>query len=131
VTKIDRFPGEYHRPPKAAVELYPAFDETLTTELDATVRNLKVLRERSHGSEESERWKIKAFEDLQAEVLALRKAIASIVKELNRKASLANQGKFESTLAERMDKRIDTIRNVACWAIGILVVIMGLIKVVH
>jgi hypothetical protein len=47
----------YQRAPRAPtpdVELYPAFDETLTSGLDETVRNLKVLRERSHQSEEAE-----------------------------------------------------------------------------
>jgi hypothetical protein len=130
MTLTNRWPGEYHKRPKPEVDLYPAFDETLTTGLDETVRNLKVLRERSQSDEEAMRWQLKAFVDLQAEVLDLRKAHASLVKEVNRKATLTSQRQFEAAFTARMEKRIDTIRNLATWAIGVLVVVMGLIKVV-
>jgi hypothetical protein len=119
------------RPSTPEVDVYPAFDTTLTSGLGETVRNLKTLRHRALGDEEANRWQLKAFEDLQQEVMNLRKTVGELVTIINRKASLMAQKKFEAALAERVDKRIDTIRNIACWAIGILVVVMGLIKVVR
>jgi hypothetical protein len=118
------------RPSIPEIELYPAFDTTLTSGLDETVRNLKTLRHRAQGDEEANRWQLQAFEDLRAEVLSLRASHATLVEGLNKKASLSAQRKFEAALTERIDKRIDIIRNVACWAIGVLVVVMGLIKVI-
>jgi len=121
-------------PRQASVEdddLFPAFDETLTTGIEDTVRNLRILPEHSRASAESQRWQFKAVSDLTEEVKALRHELANVLRALDKKASLINQGKFEKSLTERMDGRIDKIRTIAMWAIGILLVVDGLIKVVH
>ena len=119
------------RPPAPDVELYPPFDETLTTGLDDTVRQLKVLRETSHHDEESARWQLKAFEDLQAEVLALRASMAKIVAELNRKAALAAQARFEKAMTERIDKRLDVWRNVIGCMVALIAVLISLYGIFH
>ncbi len=110
---------------------YPAFDETLTTGLEDTVRNLRILRERSPSDDEARRWQFKAVDDLTTEVKSLRHELGNLVRALDKKASLMNQAKFEKSLTERLDARVDKIRNIAMWAIGVLLVVDGLIKVVH
>jgi hypothetical protein len=111
--------------------MYPAFDETLTSGIEETTQQLRVLRERSHSDEEAQRWQFKAVTDLTEECKSLRKEMGNLVRALDKKASLMNQAKFEKTLAAAVDARIDKIRNIAMWAIGILLVVDGLIKVVH
>jgi hypothetical protein len=119
MTVLRRWPGEHYRPAAPTVELFPDFADTLTTGLDETVRNLKVLRERSRNDEESMRWQLKAFEDLQAEVLDLRKKMAGVIEAVNKRATTVAVGRFEKAFAERMDKRLDFWRTLACWAIGL------------
>lgn len=130
MTKLNRWPGEYHRPPRPEVELFPAFDQTLAGDMDETVRNLRVLTERSGSSHEEKQWQLKAFDTIEKQTAELRKVIKAMQLVIGRKASLTAQAEFEKALTERIDKRIDTIRSVAMWAIGILVVIMGLIKLI-
>lgn len=110
---------------------YPAFNETLTTGLEDTVRNLRILRERSPGDDEARRWQFKAVDDLTTEVKTLRHELGNLVRALDKKASLINQAKFEQSLTAKLDVRIDKIRNITMWAIGILFVVDGLVKVIH
>lgn len=123
-----RWPGAKQKTPD--LELFPTFDDTLTTDVEDTVRNLPTLKlGRPHS--EAERWQFKVVTDLTEEVKTLRVELGNVVRALDKKASLMAQAKFEKTLADRVDARIDKIRTIAMWAIGILLVVDGLIKVVH
>ena len=117
--------------PAPDVELFPAFDETLTTGLEDTVRNLKVMVERTHQTEETNRWQLQAFEDLKSEVLALRAAIAALTKEVNRKAFLTAQSRFEKGLTERIDKRLDGLRNAIASMVAVIAVLISLYGILH
>ncbi len=120
---------------KAATSLddddFPAFDETLTTGLDETVRNLRVIRERSHNHEEAQRWAFKAVTDLTEEVKAIRREHGNLVRALDKKAGLVNQARFEKSMIEHVDNRIDKIRAIAMWAIGVLFIVIGLLRVIR
>jgi hypothetical protein len=126
VTREPRWQG-----PATRGELYPAFDDTLTTGLEDTVKTLRVLRERVHSEEEEQRWQFKAVDDLTTEMKSLRKEVGNLVRALDKKASITTQAKFEKSLSDRLDARIDRIRSIAMWAIGLLFTLAGLLKVFH
>jgi hypothetical protein len=110
---------------------FPAFDETLTTGLEDTVRNLRVIRERTHSHEEAQRWQFKAVTDLTEEVKALRREHGNLVRALDKKAGLVNQARFEKLMTEHIDAKVDKIRAIAMWAIGVLFIVIGLLRVIH
>ena len=122
------------RPPARTepIELYPDFDETLTTNVEDTVRNLRILPERERSTPESQRWQFKAVADLTEEVKALRHELGNVVRALDKKTSISAQGKFEKAMGERITARLDTMRTTAMWAVGLLfLVVIGIVKVGH
>lgn len=106
------------------------FDEHLTTDLDSTNTRLKELRGRPHDSE-SNRWQYKAIDDLTLEVKQLRKDLSNLVRALDKKASISSVTKFEDALSDRMDERLDKQRSVAMWAVGLLVGLIGVLRLIH
>ncbi len=120
-----------HWPNEAREDRYPAFNDTLTTGLEDTVKNLRILGDGGKPpNNESQRWQFKAVDDLTTEVKELRKELGNVVRALDKKASLMNQAKFETSLTAKIDVRIDRIRAIGMWAIGLLFVVDGLIKVI-
>lgn len=130
MTKLNRWPGEHHRPPAANVELFPDFDTTITRQLDDTVRNLRVLRDHSHGGgEEEARWQLAAFEDMRRQIAEIQKAAVTMRDELAKRPTKAQMAAFEKALGEKMDKRADTLRNTTLSVIGVVVaLVLGLLK---
>jgi hypothetical protein len=125
VTKLNRWPGEYHRPPAPQVELSPDdFDQTITgADLDATVRNLKVLRERTHSSEEEARYQFKAIEDLTTASKEHARSLEKVVAALKLKQSKAASIDFQNELAANINRRLDGIYKLIA-ALGVLFAII-------
>lgn len=98
-------------PPREPEEDFPAFDDTLTTGIEDTVRNLQVLTDRSRpgGSQEWQRYQLDAFRDLTKEVQELRKEVARIHETQRLKASKGAQEKFEKELAAKFDKKVQNL----------------------
>jgi ABC-type multidrug transport system fused ATPase/permease subunit len=122
--KANRWPGEYHRPPKPAVELYPEFDDTIAgKELDETVRNLRVLRELSHSDEEEKRYQFEAFQRLTDLSKEHSDVIAKIIASLKLKQSKSTSAEFEAKLTAKIEKRVDNIFKLV-GALGVLFAII-------
>ena len=122
MTKLDRWPGEYHRPPKPEVDLFPDFDETVAganKELDETVRNLRVFRERSHSSEEEQRYQFKAISDLTETAKKHAEVMQKIITSLKLKQPKAGAAEFERQLAARIERRVDNIFKLVA-ALGVV-----------
>lgn len=137
VVKDKRWPNETARPRAAEEELYPEFDETLTSGLEDTVRHFKAQPHWEHehpdraDAPDANHWLEKGIDEAKNEIKRLRKDLGALVRAVDKKSSLMAQGKFEKEMKEHIDSRIDKIRNIAMWAIGILLVVDGIIKVVH
>ncbi len=118
--KTNRWPGEYHRPPKAEVELLPDFDQTITDgQLDETVRNLRVLREHSHSHEEEARYQFQAIQNLTDTVKEHRTMLERIIASLKLKQSKVASADFETKLIARIEKRVDNIFKLVA-ALGVI-----------
>ncbi len=121
-------------------ELYPTFDETLTSGLEDTVRHFKAQPQWEHRGaadrpgpdKEVIHWLEKAVDEAKEEIKRLRKDMGNLVRAHDKKASIMSQGKFEKEMKQHITERIDQIRNIAIWAIGILFAVMlGIAKVTH
>lgn len=106
------------------VALFPDFDDTMTTGIDDTMRNLRVLDLKGQSrSVEYQNFHLQATRELTAEVAAMRKELAKAVQTINLKASKGQLDKVSVQLTEKIDQRLDTIRN---WA-GIGIAVMGIV----
>lgn len=97
---------------------YPAFDETLTTGLEDTVRNLEVLRDDEpprSGNAEWQHYQLQAFRDLTEEAKKLRTEVARLHEKLAAKASKSQMEEFQKSLTESMNKRVDRL-----WKFGVV-----------
>jgi hypothetical protein len=120
--KSNRWPGEFHRPPKAEVDLFTDFDETVADigkDLDETVRNLRVLRDRSHTDEEERRYQFKAIADLTETVKEHGAVLQRVIASLKLKQPKAAAGSFEQAMAAKIDKRLDSIFKLVA-ALGVI-----------
>lgn len=120
MTKLNRWPGNQYRQPAPEVEIFPDFDETLTSGLEDTVRNLKVISSHA-GREHEERYlEREILSGLMAEAKKLRETdLPKLIAALKLKASKGELADFSKTAVALIDDRIATIRTVAMWAIGI------------
>jgi hypothetical protein len=129
MTVLRRWPGEYHRPPAPVVELNEDdFDGSSSLILDETVRNLKVLREHSHSSEEEARYQFKAISDLTESVKRLESNQAKLVTSLKLKMSKVQAEDFQKALSEAVAKKVDGIfKLVAALGVGfgIILAVIG------
>jgi hypothetical protein len=99
-------------PPKSEAaedDKYPAYDETLTSGIEDTVRNLKVLTERSHPDTEWQHYQLQAFRDLTKEVQQLRKDHAKLLEAVKHKASRKEQEEFQRDLTALLDKKVQNL----------------------
>ena len=129
MTKLNRWPGEYHRPPKAEVELFPDFDQTIAgrnKELDDTVRNLRIIREHSTSNEDEQRYQFKAIADLTESAKEQAAMIQRVVTALKTKSSKQALADFETNLTAKIEKRLDNIFKL----VSVLGVIFALILAV-
>lgn len=111
MTVLKRWPGERYRPPAPRVELIEDdFDQTIAgVDLDETVRNLKVLRERSHGGEEEARYQFQAIENLQTLTTKQGESITRIIASLKLKQAKAAAAEFENAMKARIEQRMDSL----------------------
>jgi hypothetical protein len=104
------------------------FETTLASGIDDTVRHLKAFTQFAQPTVEQENLKLKALEELTAEIKSLREAHSLTVETLNRKAGKALLRDFEKTLTAKLDKRLDNLFKLVGFlgvAIGVLVAIKG------
>jgi hypothetical protein len=120
VTKLNRWPGNQYRQPAPEVEIFPDFDETLTTGLEDTVRNLHIIRQHSGREHEERQLENQILTGLMAEAKKLRETdLPKLIATIKTKASKGEFAVFTKASADGIDARIATIRTVATWAIGI------------
>jgi hypothetical protein len=101
-------------------ELERSFSETIAQDLDDTVRNLRTLGEPAQAFDPAVRASTsQAVYMLIEEVRELRAAQAKTISEVSRKASSTAVAKDIAAIGSHLDKRVDSIRSVAMWAIGI------------
>lgn len=104
------------------------FDTTLTSTIDDTITHLALSVSNSRKSHESEKLQLQAAEELKTEIIALRKAHATTVEALNRKASRSLLAAFETKLTARVEKRMDNLFKLVGFlgvAIGVIVAVKG------
>lgn len=129
MTRLNKFPGNRYRQPKPEVEIFPDFDETLTPGLDDTVRGLHTLRQSSGSEYEAGQLELQLLNGLLADAKVLAANQQKIISTLKTKASKGELALDAEQIQDHLDKRVDVIRNVAMWAIGIEFALIGLILV--
>lgn len=117
---MNRWPGTPYRQPAPQVEIFPDFDETLTDGLEDTVRNLQIISRHSGREHEERQLENQILTGLMAEAKKLRETdLPKLVATLKTKASKGEFADFSKTAVTHINERLDTIRTVATWAIGI------------
>lgn len=104
------------------------FDETITADLESTRRDMRVLTLSGAQEAEYRANQNKLVDALLEEVKEQRHQLAKVVQSLNRKASKAAIEEAAKSMREEMTKRLDTIRNWAALAIGVLTATVALIR---
>jgi hypothetical protein len=114
-------------------ELEKSFAATIAEDLDDTVRNLQVLGEpRGDHTPEGRAGTMRAIVMITDEVRDLREKQFVLIGSLGRKAGSKAVAEQLSQIAKDVNARVDTIRNVAMWAIGIqFLLIMFILGVVY
>ena len=101
-------------------ELEKTFSSTLAGELEDTVRNLRILGEpRADHSIEGRAGSSRAITMITDEVRDLREKQFLLVSSLGRKAASKAVAEQLEKIAKDLNARVDTIRTVAMWAMGI------------
>ena len=125
MVKLAHFPkpGELKRlrDVESEVELFPDFSTTLASGIDDTIRNLRVIREHSHASEEEERARNRAIEQLREEISKLRKELDTVIGSVRTKASKGTLKTFGDALTGKIDRRVDNLFKF----VGVLGVAIG------
>jgi hypothetical protein len=125
MTRFNRWPP---RSELVEPEIFQDFSETLTGELEDTVRNLKVLGDRAGGTVESRGYQMQAIALLTDELREQRRDLAKVIQTMNTKASRGMLDKMQVDLTLKIDKRLDTIRNWIGIAIAVASVAIALFK---
>jgi|SRR5882762_2554019 len=132
MVKLSHFPrpGELKRlrDSRDVEELFPDYSATLTSGIDDTLRNLKVIREHAHPSEEQERTRDLAIEQLRKEISKLREELETVIGSVRTKASKGTLQKGIGELTTKLDRRMDNLFKfvgVIGVAIGALIAYKG------
>lgn len=129
MVKSNRWPGEYHKSPKAEIDLYPTFDETIVTGIDETVRNLRVISQRSGSDEEFRQYQLQALKELTTEVKELRKEVAKVISALKTKASKTQFDEWAKAADADYEKRITNVFRLLTFFGAFLSLLLGFIAI--
>lgn len=127
-------PGKISREPGEDVDLLPELElgEDRQAELEDTVRNLKVLHARRDSAparrEEYSGYALQAMQNMSQELRELRSNQAKLLEALRHKASKSKQEAFEKALSEKIEKRLDRLRNIVLFAIAVFGALAGALK---
>jgi ATP phosphoribosyltransferase regulatory subunit HisZ len=128
VRNLSRWPRVYQDQLVEPDVLLDDFDETITADLESTRRGMKALTLSGAHEAEFRAMQNKLVDALLEEVKEQRHELAKVVQSLNRKASKAALDDAAKSMREETAKRLDTIRNWAAIAIGVLTVTLALIR---
>src|SRR4029077_1708720 len=112
MVKLAHFPrpGELKRLREGEeIELFPDYSATLTSGIDDTLRNLKVIREHAHPNEEEARTRDLAIAQLTEEIGKLRKELDTVIGSVRTKASKGTLKTVSTELATKLDRRVDNL----------------------
>lgn len=126
--KRSRWPRVYQDQLVEPDVLLDDFDETITADLESTRRDMKALTLSGAQEAEYRANQNRLVDALLEEVKEQRHELAKVVQSLNRKASKAAIEEAAKSMREEMTKRLDTIRNWAALAIGVLTATLALIR---
>lgn len=107
------------------------FSETISADIEDTRRDLKALNLREGGSRaerELESLRQKLLDQALQEIAELRAVVARHNTAIKDKASKSAQAAFEKGITEKIDKRLDTIRNLMLAAVTIIGAFLAWIK---
>lgn len=107
------------------------FSETISADIEDTRRDLRALNLNQGGSRaerELESLRQKLLDQALEEIAEVRKAVATHNTVLRDKASKKAMAEFSKALNEKVDKRLDTIRNLMLAAVTIIGALVALIK---
>jgi len=105
------------------------FDTTLTSGINDTVRQLRILRE-DGGDPEEDRLQFDAIKQLTAESRMQREALAGIIDTLNMKASKRLMNVELEKYTAKFDKRVDNIFKLVAALGAIIAALVSVIGIV-
>ena len=108
------------------------FSETISADIEDTRRDLKALNLREGGSlaeRQLESLRQKLLDQALEEIAEIRATVAKHNEAIKGKASKKAQDEFAKALTEKMDKRLDTIRNLVLAAVTIIGALLAWLKV--
>lgn len=107
------------------------FSETISADIEDTRRDLRALNMSQGGSRaerELESLRQKLLDQALQEIAELRAVVAKHNEAIKGKASKKAQDEFAKALGDKVDKRLDTIRNLTLAAVTIVGAFLAWLK---
>lgn len=101
----------------------PEFSETISADIESTRRDLRALNLNEGGSRaerQLEQLRQKLLDQALEEITELRDQVAKLTATIKVKASKTAMDAFAKALTEKIDKRLDNIRNLLLAAVAII-----------
>lgn len=112
----------------------PDFDQTISSDLDDTVRNLQTLKPRERHTPAILQFQESVLYAQTEEIRALREQLSKVTVAIGYKASKKALSELETNVNARVDRRLDSIRNwtlAVASIVGVAMVVMGMLGLKH
>jgi hypothetical protein len=107
----------------------PEFTDTIAQSLEDTISNLRIIKPEQRRSVEYQNLERELIRGLTAEVKEIREALAATITTVGTKVGKGRHDRFEKALTEKVDKRLDTVRNLTIALVTVGLTAIGIIGV--